>query len=115
MSDFNNGLNGLEAAGGLPGTLAAAVGLGIPTLWLLFKKFVLQNKIADTQIASAAANQDVVELLRQELIRLDKRVTELGNENDKLHKENLSLREEVSKLNQTIQTMRQEFGGMRGE
>lgn len=46
------------------------LGLGIPLLWVMFKKFILTNKKSDADIATAQSYVTVIEQLREEADRL---------------------------------------------
>lgn len=97
------------------GALVAA----IPVSILAFKKFFIQSKMADTQITANEANTEVINMLRDEISRIDKmyqealaRINQVHSENLELRKENFDLRNEISKLNHKIEEMQGEIEGI---
>lgn len=80
--------------------------VGLTGIWLLFKKVLVKSAIEDTNLSSSEAYNDVINLLRQEVQRLNENNTMLVRELSELHVENSKLRGEVTALKDTVAVMR---------
>ena len=76
--------------------------MSAPVFWLYFKRVMLKSANDTTNIKSAEAKTDVIELLRSEIERLNASNTKLSETLNELQMENIKLRQEILDLRSTI-------------
>jgi uncharacterized protein YlxW (UPF0749 family) len=76
--------------------------MSAPVFWLYFKRIMLKSAKDTTEIKSAEAKTDVIELLRSEVERLSAINSKLSESLNELQQENIKLRQEILDLRSTV-------------